>query len=766
MAKEWSSDPSGFGPDAGSSRSHAKDRTDPLDFGATEDAVNEAAKRANAAWLALMAALAYFFVATVKITHKDLFLEKPVKLPLLNVEMPLAYFAVAAPSFVLLFHVFALLMTKGLREKIEAWNERLGDVARIASDRERLRRRLDTSVLAQAFGRRRGWLKALLIASAWATVVLAPLLVLALTEAIFLPYQHIDVTDGQRTLIVADGIAVAMFWSTGFLSFVRSLAVVAALIAPSWFVLVFPDKPRSNVPLVDSAVEDLPALRHFVAWWLTPEADLVHRRAAAWLSNRLVLPDQNLAAELGKDGAATGLRGRRLAAGIFDRSDLHGVDFTGADMRRASLVGVQLQDAAFRCADTGRTSSITIYYSPDTVGNEPAKVGRIDTRRHIEGCALLDGANLTSAHAARAVFDSAFLLGATLNGADLSGANFFNAQAQGASFQYTLLDATLFMWAGLDGATFEHAALDAADFTAAEMSGVRLDYANLRGAYLSSAAMLDASLQRVQLQGAHLEDANFRRARLIDVSVWRAIADHAVFDGATVIDPLTAPQIDPYIESAGFQDYSSKRKPKEFDFSLKGDARDTGWYDTTWGTSGRRFEQISPSKVKQLIAGASKEVRDVQLIAEIKKRLERMSPDYNPAQTSPAQLKQQDDDAHALWRRLASMTPSASGYEDALAKRLEHIACVGGVESPPGDMSFVAAPYVARGLLRAKRFDDTGCNRSRLIDLLRAAMKTGKKLDGADCAGAIGLSESDFPSDTASQEATSQKCTGSTKSRQ
>jgi hypothetical protein len=58
--------------DASSRKNHVNNPADPDDFGSLEDALNEAAKRANAAWLALVATLSYFLVAAIKITHKDL----------------------------------------------------------------------------------------------------------------------------------------------------------------------------------------------------------------------------------------------------------------------------------------------------------------------------------------------------------------------------------------------------------------------------------------------------------------------------------------------------------------------------------------------------------------------------------------------------------------------------------------------------------------------------------------------------------------------
>src|SRR3984893_19290957 len=90
---------------------------DPLDFGAFEAAVNEAAKRLNAVWVTFILLMTYLFIATGKITHKDLFLETPVKLPVLGVDVPLLGYFIAAPVFILAVHFYFLIQLRGLATK-------------------------------------------------------------------------------------------------------------------------------------------------------------------------------------------------------------------------------------------------------------------------------------------------------------------------------------------------------------------------------------------------------------------------------------------------------------------------------------------------------------------------------------------------------------------------------------------------------------------------------------------------------------------------
>jgi hypothetical protein len=56
------------------------------DLEAIRDAVVDAAKISAGLWLSYLFVLFYLFVAAGGVTHKDLFLESPVKLPFLNVD--------------------------------------------------------------------------------------------------------------------------------------------------------------------------------------------------------------------------------------------------------------------------------------------------------------------------------------------------------------------------------------------------------------------------------------------------------------------------------------------------------------------------------------------------------------------------------------------------------------------------------------------------------------------------------------------------------
>jgi hypothetical protein len=60
-------------------------------------------------WLSYLFVLFYIGIAAGAVTHKDLLLENPVKLPFLNVELPLVAFFVLAPILFIVSHAYTLM---------------------------------------------------------------------------------------------------------------------------------------------------------------------------------------------------------------------------------------------------------------------------------------------------------------------------------------------------------------------------------------------------------------------------------------------------------------------------------------------------------------------------------------------------------------------------------------------------------------------------------------------------------------------------------
>jgi hypothetical protein len=76
------------------------------DLQALRDAVDQAAAVSGALWLSYIFVFLYLAIAAGAVTHKDLFFENPVKLPFLNVELPLIGFFVLGPALFLIVHAY------------------------------------------------------------------------------------------------------------------------------------------------------------------------------------------------------------------------------------------------------------------------------------------------------------------------------------------------------------------------------------------------------------------------------------------------------------------------------------------------------------------------------------------------------------------------------------------------------------------------------------------------------------------------------------
>jgi len=113
---------------------------DPKDVGELQKALNEAAGKASVLWTTFVVFQLYLAIAFGSVTHRDLFLETPIKLPLLNVDLPLVGFFAVAPTFLMMFHFYVFLQLLGLTSKAKDYNTLLAVDVPDASDRPWRRR--------------------------------------------------------------------------------------------------------------------------------------------------------------------------------------------------------------------------------------------------------------------------------------------------------------------------------------------------------------------------------------------------------------------------------------------------------------------------------------------------------------------------------------------------------------------------------------------------------------------------------------------------
>src|SRR5215467_14319757 len=122
---------------------------DPKDLGELQRAVNDTAGKTSVLWTTFITFELYLVISFGSVKHRDLFLETPIKLPLLNVDLPLVGFFVVAPAVLVILHFYIFLQLAGLASSAKDYNTLLAVDAPVASDRQYIRRRLDVFPILQ-----------------------------------------------------------------------------------------------------------------------------------------------------------------------------------------------------------------------------------------------------------------------------------------------------------------------------------------------------------------------------------------------------------------------------------------------------------------------------------------------------------------------------------------------------------------------------------------------------------------------------------------
>jgi uncharacterized protein YjbI with pentapeptide repeats len=544
------------------------EKFDAFDVEALERSLNDSATRVSTIWVSFLIFSLYLLTAAATVEHRQLVLAEPVKLPVLNIELPLWGFFFLAPILFVTFHAYVLLQLLLLARTAAAYNDAVEKALErhsLAREEEALlRQRLANTIFAQIFAgaprEREGWLGWLLKSMAWITLVIAPILILFVFQFSFLPYHSHLVTWTHRLLIATELAGAFVLWPLVLNArrdfewpelwmwlkrIVRPkdrrrewvwpreqlfpIALCAPFVVTSLFLCSFPGEPHINL-LTGHAWSSVECKRSLL--------DFVDFRF-----DRLSLPRGNIVdgekfeksqktvekvAEQPYQGERTRtLRDRDFNCSDFSDADLRRVDWTDSRLRHANLKKAKLAGASLVNADLQGAS----LNGADLHGAllESARLHRAS----LDG-ARLEGASLTHAGLEGASFDEARLSGASLDGARLEGASLNRAKLHGASLNGAELQGALLESAQLQGASLINAKLNGASLNGAELQGASLDFAQLRGASLDRATLWGASLNRAKLEGASLNGAELQGADLNLAQLDGASLDGAWLQGAAL----------------------------------------------------------------------------------------------------------------------------------------------------------------------------------------------------------------------------------------
>lgn len=513
----------------------ADKKLDPFDVEALEKSLNDSATRVSTIWVSFLVFSLYLLIAATTVEPRQLLLAEPVKLPVLNIDLPLWGFFFLAPILLLIFHGYVLLQVLLLGRTAVAYNEAVDRHVMVASDNARIRQRLANTLFAQIFSgsprERKGWLGRSLKVMAWITLAIAPVLILLVFQFMFLPYHSEFVTWTHRLLILMELAAMFQLWplvldarrDLDWTRLTHGLRRKKRSLTALWFFLTWPLLPRKKW--------DFAAIRHRRRREFRRVGELifpivtcllffgVSLSLATFPGERLVnlfagksLSSVQCERWFHQDFIPDGMRFDRLNLSnvdVVDDEKLKKIEQATADRKLRSYQGERTRNFSGRDLSCGNFSSA-------------------DFRRVDLSGARLSGARLDSTELDGALLDRAELRGASLSGAKLRGASLFDAKLQGASLAFALLQGASLEIAELQGASLSDAKLQGADLQGAKLQGADLDSAELQGADLSQSiggiTMLQgASLNNARLQGADLRDARLRGASLDNARLQGAI---------------------------------------------------------------------------------------------------------------------------------------------------------------------------------------------------------------------------------------------------
>ncbi len=336
-------------------------------------AVEDAASVSGGLWLSYLFVLSYVAIAAGAITHEDLLLERAVKLPFLNVELPLLAFFALAPFVLLITHIHALMHFRMLGKKATRFHNELrsqfpdrgtAPAGTNKEIRDKKRWLLPSNIFVQTLAGppelRTGFFGVMLKIIALTTLVAFPVLVLLLLQIQFLPFHDVRITWAQRGALFLDLVLLwplrppiladlsaessgrAQLFSRILRGFGLAIAFVMSL-AAIWFSFVVATVPGEwrSFPLSYVAAIEPKTLTNTVF-------------GTVWPTNTLHLQGFDIYEALKVDDPKKlewkdyifDLHSRQLGHAILDRARLGKVKLKDANLEDASLLGAELQGAS------------------------------------------------------------------------------------------------------------------------------------------------------------------------------------------------------------------------------------------------------------------------------------------------------------------------------------------------------------------------------------------------------------------------------------
>src|SRR4030042_4404814 len=168
------------------------------------DEANRASDRAGSRWLAFLLLLTYVVVTLAGVSHKALLLNSPVKLPIINADIPLVGFFQYAPLLFLLVYLSLLVQHVILARKYRRFTDAIAPYEMETGTEHPLRERVHSYVFSQiAAGPKANLIaKFMMQLILYVTFSVLPIITLLFFQIKFLPYHDVSITYWHRIAVI------------------------------------------------------------------------------------------------------------------------------------------------------------------------------------------------------------------------------------------------------------------------------------------------------------------------------------------------------------------------------------------------------------------------------------------------------------------------------------------------------------------------------------------------------------------------------------
>src|SRR5262249_33850994 len=165
---------------------------------------NAASDPAWTAWLAFLLLLTYVVVTLVSVSHKDLLLNSPVRLPIINADIPLVGFFQYAPAMLLLVYLSLLVQHVILARKYRRFTDAIVPYELKTGNENHARERVHSYVFSQILAgpRPHRITKLMMQLIVYVTFAVLPIVTLLYFQIKFLPYHEVWITYWHRFAVI------------------------------------------------------------------------------------------------------------------------------------------------------------------------------------------------------------------------------------------------------------------------------------------------------------------------------------------------------------------------------------------------------------------------------------------------------------------------------------------------------------------------------------------------------------------------------------